>query len=85
MHREITSNLVVISGAVKFVVVTENCEFVEVVLSSSDYRRLVIHPMTWYGFSNIGDETAIIGSIISSPHDKCEQMSMPLNELDYKW
>lgn len=92
-HREMTLNLVVPCGEVKFVLYDDRTEsptcgnVFEVVLSRGNYQRLTVHPMIWTGFMGIGDGLNMLLNIASIPHDPQESDRLDVhNELiQYNW
>jgi dTDP-4-dehydrorhamnose 3,5-epimerase len=73
-HFEMTLNLIVPVGAIKFYIVDERGPlFVQnVVLSKDHYYRLTIPPGVWLGFEGVGKGANILLNIASIPHDPNE-------------
>ena len=90
-HREMTLNLVVPVGAVRFIVFDNRLEsnsfdlFQQVVLSTENYCRLTIPPMLWVGFQGIDDETSMLLNIANTEHDPDEVDHMDLKDIDFDW
>ncbi len=90
-HREMTQNLVVPVGAIKFVLFDERegaCAhgvFEEIVLSRENYCRLTIPPMVWVGFQGMHKEISMLLNIASIPHTPEESDRKEKMELDYDW
>jgi dTDP-4-dehydrorhamnose 3,5-epimerase len=91
MHKEMTLNLVVPMGSIRFVVYDGRNSsstfgnFQEFILSRSNYNRLTIPPGVWVGFQGVGVEDNILLNIANIPHDDNEVDHVPLEEFDYNW
>lgn len=60
----------------------------EIVLGRpANYRLLRIPPMIWYGFSPVGDQSALICNCADIPHDPTESIHKPVDTMDipYTW
>jgi len=83
-HREMVLNLVVVSGAIRFVLFDDRLgsetyhEFEEIVLSRENYQRLTVPPGIWMAFTGLTDETNLLLNIASIPHDPLEAENLPL-------
>ena len=92
-HREMTLNLVVPCGEIKFVLYDDRTEsptcgkIFEVVLSRGNYQRLTVPPMIWMGFMGTGDGLNMLLNIASIPHDpqEADQMHPYDNHIQYNW
>ncbi|MCT4616228.1 MAG: dTDP-4-dehydrorhamnose 3,5-epimerase family protein [Marinifilaceae bacterium] len=92
-HNEMTLNLVVPVGAVKFVFFDgrENSitkgEFQEVLLSRENYCRLTIPPGIWMGFEGVGEDLNLLLNVANIAHDPREQLNIPIEEsnIKYNW
>jgi len=77
-HREMTLNLVVPVGEVRFVVFDDRegsstCgSYFEAVLSRSKYSRLTVAPRLWVGFEGISNDGNLILNIADIIHDPTE-------------
>jgi dTDP-4-dehydrorhamnose 3,5-epimerase len=89
LHKDMTSNLLVPKGVVKFVLFKENegkMRFIdEVILSRAHYFRLTIEPGVWFGFKNISSDEAIILNIANIKHDPAESERKPPSAIEYDW
>jgi dTDP-4-dehydrorhamnose 3,5-epimerase len=91
-HREMTLNLVVPVGRIKFVLYDDRSEsksyqiIQEVILSVENYQRLTVPPKIWMAFQGLGDSSNILMNIASIPHDPLEAESLPLqnDRIHYK-
>jgi len=90
-HREMTLNLVVPVGIVRFVIFDDRAEsstkgkFGEVTLSRNNYGRLTVPPMLWMGFQGVDEHPSLLLNIASIPHDPDELERMELSAIDYQW
>ena len=84
-HHQMTVNLVVPIGTVKFVVFDDTCkQFNTLVLGSQNYFRLTIMPQHWFAFQGY-DDTNLILNISNIPHDPSEYVTKPLEGIAYEW
>lgn len=85
-HTEMVLNLIVPVGAIEFVVYDEsNNEFFNIVLSSSNYKRLTIMPNLWVAFKGVSDKQNLLLNIASIEHDPMESYTKDLEEIKYEW
>ena len=90
-HKDMTMNLIVISGEVKFVMFddrkssnTKN-QFDEHILSSEKYSRLTIPPKVWIAFKGLSLGESIIMNFSNILHDDQEVVTKEINEFSYNW
>jgi dTDP-4-dehydrorhamnose 3,5-epimerase len=91
-HREMTLNLVVPIGEVKFVIFDGRKEsstynqFQTIILSKDKkYYRLTIPKMVWVGFQGIGENDSMILNIASVEHSEDEVERKEVNEIKFNW
>lgn len=92
-HREMTLNLVVPCGEIKFVLYDERpesstCgETSEITLSRNNYQRLTVPPMVWMGFKGMGDGLNMLLNVSNIPHDpdEIDRMDAYKNHINYIW
>jgi dTDP-4-dehydrorhamnose 3,5-epimerase len=90
-HREMSLNLVVPSGRVRFVIYDDRQSsksygsFGEIILSIDNYYRLTLPPMLWVGFQGLSEHTSILLNIANIPHSESEADRKELNEINYDW
>lgn len=84
-HRQMTCNLIVPEGSVKFVIAHPEGRFSEFILGESNYSRLTIPPRTWFGFMGLSTSHNLVLNIADIPHDDTEVISLPLSNFSYKW
>ncbi len=84
-HTQMTLNLIVVSGAIEFVVYDEeNGEFFSVTLSKENYQRLTVKPGAWMAFRGIGENNMLL-NLANLEHDPAEAVNISLEEIDYAW
>ena len=92
-HREMTLNLVVPVGEIKFVLYDDRTEssscgkYFSVNLSLQNYQRLTVPPMVWMGFKGIGKGNNLLLNIASIPHDpqEVDRIDMDNEFIKYNW
>jgi len=90
-HREMTLNLIVPLGAIRFVIYDDrkssasNGVFQEVILSRKNYCRLTIPPMLWTGFQCVDENKSFLLNIANIEHFYEESDKKKLNEIKYEW
>ncbi len=93
LHKEITLNYAVISGAIKFVLYDDRVEsptkgeVQEIFISPENYMLVTVPPMIWNGFKCVGTETAIVANCATLPHSPKEiiRKSPGDNKIPYEW
>ena len=84
-HTQMTLNIVVPIGKIKFVVYDEyKEEFFSVVLSQENYQRLTIKSGQWLAFRGVETNNLLL-NIASIEHDTDEVKSLGLNKIIYEW
>lgn len=84
-HTEMTLNLVVPVGEIKFVVYDEVAkEFFSVKLSQNNYQRLTVKPNLWMAFQGVGEYNMLI-NLASIEHDPNEAINIDLKDIVYEW
>ena len=87
-HREMTLNLLVPVGEVRFVLHDDregSNVFQELVLSTSNYCRLTVPPMVWVGFQGLSSEGSVVLNIANLEHDPLEADKQEISQIDYNW
>jgi len=90
-HREMSLNLVVPSGRIRFVVYDDRQNsgsygrFGEIILSIDNYYRLTLPPMLWVGFQGVFENTSMLLNIANIQHRESEAEKKELNEINYDW
>lgn len=91
-HNRMVLNLVVIAGAIKFVLYDDrpNSEtygkFTEIILSPEhNYQRLTVQPGLWMAFQGISKNVSMLMNVIPELHDPTEVDSKELNAITYNF
>ena len=83
-HKEMVLNIVVVSGAIRFVLFDGRPEsesyqrIEEFELSLVNYQRLTVPPGVWMAFTGLTDNTNLLLNIASIPHDPLEAENLPI-------
>ncbi len=91
LHMEMTMNLVVPVGEIRFVIYDDRQAsptyklFQEVILSKDKYFRLTIPPGLWLAFQGLKDRENILLNIASHTHRPSETIAKPLRDIEYCW
>lgn len=88
MHNEMTLNLFVIMGKVKFVICDDKDKeniFDTFILSSKENFRLTIPPKLWVGFRGETEGESLILNIADIPHRDDELTRKNKNEIKFNW
>lgn len=84
-HMQMTLNLVVTVGEIKFVVYDEETkEFFSVILSQNNYQRLTVKPNLWMAFQGVGEYNMLL-NLASIEHNPNEAINIELREINYEW
>ena len=88
-HREMTLNLIVPFGKIKFVLFDDrkgsNNRFQEVIISKENYCRLTVPPMIWVGFKGLSSFKSILLNIASIPHNPKEVDKKEIDKIQFDW
>ena len=91
LHHQMTLNLMVPVGAVRFIIYDERLEsptylaFQDVTLSLDNYHRLSIPPMVWMAFQGEGNNSSLLLNIASIPHNPNEVDRKSIDEINFNW
>ena len=93
LHKSMTLNYAVISGAIKFVLFDDRTdsptrgEIQELFISPEHYVLVTVPPLIWNGFKGVGTETAIVANCATLPHDPAELERRPASDarIPYDW
>ena len=93
LHKEMTLNYAVVSGAIKLVLYDDRKEsptcgdLMEIYLGESNYALVKIPPRIWNGFKGIGLAPAIIANCATIPHqpDEIIRIDPFENNIPYSW
>ncbi len=89
-HREMTLNLIVPVGEIKFVLIDDrqpqrDIELFEVALSRKNYSRLTIPPDIWVGFQGLSKSESMLLNLANLLHDPNESDHKEINQFSYRW
>ena len=92
LHREMTLNLVVPSGEIRFIVHDGICNerkpfiepLIDVVLGDNNYRRLTIPPNFWLAFEGVGMNINMLMNVANIEHDPNEALNKALDYFNVK-
>ena len=86
LHKEMTLNLVVPVGDVRFVFFSQqDASFLELEIGESNYQRITVSPGIWFGFKGIHAYTSLIINLADIEHDPKEGLKKSINEFNYEW
>lgn len=90
-HREMTLNLIVPVGGVRFVLYDDReesptCgEFQELTLSRDRYFRLTVPPLLWMGFQGKGENGGVLLNIANITHSPGEVDRKEIDQIPFEW
>jgi len=90
-HRQMTLNMVVPVGAVRFVIYDDREDsstyqmFQVVILSKNNYQRLTVPPMVWMAFQGVGEQENMLLNLASIRHEPNEVDRKSVNEISFSW
>lgn len=93
LHKEMTLNYAVISGAIKFVLFDDRSsspthgEIQELFISPENYMLVTVPPMIWNGFKSVGTTSSIVANCSTIPHypDELVRKSPADPGIPYNW
>lgn len=84
-HFQMTLNLVVPVGLVRFVFFDELGTVREETIGEDNYVRLTVPPGIWSGFCGMSDPLSLILNVADITHDPTEVDQKNLAEFNYSW
>ena len=84
-HLQMTLNLIVPIGKVRFVFMDNEESFREEILGDGNYARLTVPPGLWFGFKGVSENTALVLNIANIEHSPDEVEHNELNNINYNW
>lgn len=88
-HTQMTMNVVVPVGKVRFVFRSVNSDDIEEFrvdeIGEDHYVRLTVPPGIWFGFQGVGSPQSLVMNVASIPHDPNEVERILLSDINYKW
>ena len=86
MHTQMTLNLIVPVGQVRFVFRTDDDNNGrEELIGVANYSRLTVPPGIWFGFQGLATPSSLVLNIANIPHDPGECLHREINEIPYCW
>jgi len=88
-HKEMTLNLIVPVGEIRFVLFDErkgsSAEFQEVIISKNNFCRLTVPPMIWMGFQGLSDGGSMLLNIANIEHNINEVDKKSTEQIQFNW
>ncbi|TAD98464.1 MAG: dTDP-4-dehydrorhamnose 3,5-epimerase [Bacteroidetes bacterium] len=85
-HSQMTLNLVVPVGKIRFVVFSESeNRFFDVILGEGNYQRLTVEPNLWVAFRGIGKDFNLLLNLANLEHNLQEAENKELNSILFDW
>ncbi len=84
-HSQMTLNLIVPVGEVKFVFIDEDKNSSEIIVGKSNYVRLSVAPGIWFGFMGLSKENNLVLNIGNIIHDPQEVEKADISNFEYNW
>ncbi|QUX94559.1 dTDP-4-dehydrorhamnose 3,5-epimerase [Marinomonas sp. CT5] len=85
LHTQMTCNLIVPIGLVKFVVGLPETGFEEYVIGEGAHGRLTIPSGLWFAFQGVAEKDSLVLNISDIVHEPSESKKCDLDSFDYKW
>ena len=88
-HLQMTMNLVVPFGMVKFVFCTLGSGGIQEIrtetIGETRYLRITVPPGIWFGFQGLGDSPSLVLNLANILHDPDEVERMTVSGVDFIW
>ncbi len=90
-HQEMTLNLIVPTGEIRFVIYDDrehsltNDQVFHINLSRDNYCRLTVPPGLWLGFQGVSADTNLLLNIANIEHNPDESINLPLEQIKFEW
>lgn len=84
-HLNMTMNLIVPIGSVKFVFFDINGKMREETIGVGNYSRITVPPGLWFGFMGIEAPYSLVLNISNILHEPKEAKKMPIDFIKYDW
>ena len=87
LHKEMTMNLIVPSGTVKFVFFDEKLKsHQELTIGRINYCRVTVPPKIWFAFQGLDNKYPnLVFNFANLQHDPNEVIRKEINEIFYNW
>lgn len=85
-HTQMTMNIVVPVGQVRFVFSLNNTDELRVEdIGDNRYVRITVPPGIWFGFKGLAASQSLVLNIANIPHDPNEVERLELADIKYAW
>jgi dTDP-4-dehydrorhamnose 3,5-epimerase len=90
-HLDMTMNLIVPVGSVRFVLFddrkesTTSNQYFEIIASQDNYIRLTVPPGVWLAFQGITSGQNLLLNIASLEHNPDEAVTVNINDIPFGW
>ena len=88
-HTQMTMNVVVPVGQVRFVFCCVNADGIEEFrieeIGVDRYARITVPPGIWFGFQGLHTPQSLLLNIANIPHDPNEVERLALTDINYDW
>ena len=88
-HTQMTMNVVVPVGQVRFVFRCVNADGIEEFrieeIGVDRYARITVPPGIWFGFQGLHTPQSLLLNIANIPHDPNEVEGLALTDINYDW
>lgn len=84
-HTQMTMNLVVPVGKVRFVFTLDGTEYREIEIGEHCYQRITVPCGFWCSFACISDIAALVLDVANIAHDPGEVERREIQDFSYKW
>lgn len=85
-HKEMTMNLIVPSGLVRFVFYSESSDKLLVKdIGVQNYQRITVPPGVWFGFKGISQGLNLVLNVANITHNPKEIERAPRDFIKYDW
>ena len=87
LHKNMTLNLIVPIGSVRFVFIDPNYldQFKVIEIGESNYSRITVPPNIWFGFQGISCSSNMVVNVADIKHDPKESEKREMDDFRYKW
>ena len=86
MHTQMTLNLIVPIGEVRFVFrADDDNNGREELIGAANYSRLTVPPGIWFGFQGLAAPQSLVLNIANMPHDPNEVEGLAISAIEYDW
>jgi len=85
MHKEMTLNLIVPIGNVKFVFFDTNKNLIQMLeIGEKNHMRITVSPKIWFGFKGLSKKNLVL-NIADLQHDPIEVERVNLESFNFNW